>query len=144
VDLCRKLEAAGAKFLVIGGFAMRAHGLARQTFHIDLLLDPSLDNEARAIAVLGELPDGAAKEITPGDIAEHTVVRVADEIIVDLMARASGITYAEAATEVVGIVVEGVRIPVASPSLLLRMKRRANRDKDLGDVRFLEQLLRTR
>lgn len=144
VDLCRNLHAAGARFIIVGGFALRAHGYARQTNDIDLLIDAGLDNETRVVAALSKLPDAAARDLEPGDVARHTVVRVADEIIVDLMERASGVAFAEAAPEVVHVDVDGVRLPVASPRLLLLMKRRAAREKDRGDIHFLEHLLRSR
>jgi hypothetical protein len=65
---------------------------------------------------------------------------VADEILVDLMASASGITYAEAVEGVVVREIDGVPIPFAGPELLYRMKKRAGREKDRGDIYFLEQL----
>jgi hypothetical protein len=65
------------------------------------------------------------------------VVRVADEIVVDLMHSASGIDYASAVEYVVVHTVDGVPIPFASPSLLWRMKRSTHRDKDVPDLYFL-------
>jgi hypothetical protein len=39
--LCRRLNDAGAKYLVVGGFAIVQHGFARATEAIDLLIDSS-------------------------------------------------------------------------------------------------------
>lgn len=36
--------------------------------------------------------------------------------------------------------IDGVSIPFASPELLWRMKKRAGREKDRGDIHFLELL----
>lgn len=47
VELCRHLNDAGAKYVVIGGFAIRAAGYDRRTMDIDLLIDTSLENEPR-------------------------------------------------------------------------------------------------
>lgn len=104
---------------------------------MDLLIDPSLENEAKVYAALATLPDGCVRELGPGEVGQYLVVRVADEILVDLMAKASGIDYAEAAQSVVRRELGGVEIPFASPGLLWRMKRRANRPKDQGDLAFL-------
>lgn len=65
------------------------------------------------------------------------MIRVADEILVDLMRSAGGIDYAEAATDVVVHEVDGVPIPFASPRLLWRMKTVTYREKDAGDLVFL-------
>jgi L-alanine-DL-glutamate epimerase-like enolase superfamily enzyme len=88
---------------------------------------------------LATLPDGCVRELEPGEVEKYTVVRVADEILVDLMAKASGIDYAEASQSVVIHEIDGVPIPFASPELLWRMKCRAGREKDRGDIEFLRQ-----
>lgn len=69
---------------------------------------------------------------------QYIVVRVADEIMVDLMIKACGIEYSEASTDVVFAEVRGVRIPFPSPPLLLRMKQ-TPREKDVEDRIFLHR-----
>jgi len=141
VGICRELNALGARYLVCGGFAIRAAGYPRHTGDIDLLVDSSLENEAKIFAALQSLPDQAVLQLDPGDIARHVVCRVADEVLVDLMGMASGIDYAEASQSIVWREVDGVPIPFASPLLLWRMKRRTHREKDRPDLLFLRQLL---
>ena len=45
--ICRALNAEGAKYVLIGGFAVIFHGGARTTEDIDLLIDASSDNVAK-------------------------------------------------------------------------------------------------
>jgi hypothetical protein len=90
---------------------------------------------------VSRLPDAAAAELEPGELEEFVVVRVADEIVVDLMTSASGLDYAAASQHVVRHEVDGVSIPFASPRLLWRMKRDSLRDKDRPDIHFLRLLL---
>jgi hypothetical protein len=137
VNLCRELNERSARYLVIGGFAIIAAGYARTTGHVDLLIDANLENEAKVFKALEILPDQCVKELEPGDVSEYVVVRVADEILVDLMARASGIDYSEASKSVVIHDLDGVSIPFASPELLWRLKSRTHREKDRGDLQFL-------
>lgn len=59
--------------------------------------------------------------------------------IVDLMASACGIRYAEASQDTVTREVDVVRIPFASPRLLWRMKKYTHRAKDAPDLLFLRQ-----
>ena len=129
VELCRQLQDRGASFLVVGGFAVILAGYARTTGDIDILIDTNLENEARVYDALATLPDGCVRELEPGEVEKYTVVRVADEILVDLMAKASGIDYAEASQSMVIHEIDGVPIPFASPELLWRMKCRAGREK---------------
>ena len=139
VDLCRALNAHGARYLVVGGFAVRAAGYIRNTMDVDLVIDTEPENEARVFEALRSLPDRAVDALDAGDVEKFTVVRVGDEIVVDLMRSASGIDYAEAQNEIEIREVEGVSIPFASPRLLWRMKRHTYRDKDAGDLLFLRK-----
>jgi hypothetical protein len=139
VELCRGLNAAGARYVVIGGFAVINAGYPRTTVDIDLLIDPALDNEAAVKSVLATLPDNAVNEMLPGEVTKYQVVRVVDEVTVDLMASACGIDYWKSEKHIVWRELCGVRIPFASPRLLWAMKATTHRDKDLGDLFFLRQ-----
>lgn len=136
-DLCRALNERGARYVVIGGFAIRAAGYNRRTMDVDLLVATDSDNESRVFDALATLPDQAARDLQPGELEHYAVIRVADEILVDLMRSAGGIDYAEAARDVVTREVDGVTIPFASPRLLWRMKTVTHREKDAGDLVFL-------
>lgn len=139
VALCGELNRRGAKYVVIGGFAIIAAGYPRFTGDLDLIVAADLENEARVFSALSTLPDNAVRELQPGELQQHNVIRVGDEILVDLMRSAGGIDYAEAAKHVVVHELGGVPIPFASPTLLWRMKARTHREKDAGDLVFLRQ-----
>jgi len=138
-ELCRELNRLGAKYVVVGGFAMRAAGYLRQTMDIDLIVASDRENEVRVYQALSKLPDNAVRDLQPGELARYTVIRVADEIVVDLMVLAGGLKYSDAAKDVVVREVEGVPIPFASPELLWRMKAVTHREKDTLDLLFLRQ-----
>jgi hypothetical protein len=137
VALCRELNQRGARYVVIGGFAVITAGLPRVTGDIDLLVAVDPDNEAKVFSALSTLPDNAVRDLQPGELQQYNVIRVADEILVDLMRSAGGIEYEEAAKEVVLREIQGVPIPFASPRLLWRMKVDTHREKDAGDLVFL-------
>lgn len=139
VALCRELNRRGTKYVVVGGFAIIAAGFPRFTGDLDLIVAADLENEAKVFSALSTLPDNAVRELQPGELQLHNVIRVGDEILVDLMRSAGGIDYAEAAKDVVIREVDGVPIPFASPRLLWRMKVVTHRAKDAGDLVFLRQ-----
>jgi len=139
VALCRELNRRGAKYVVVGGFAIIASGFPRLTTDLDLLVAADAENEAKVFAALATLPDNGVRELRPGELQLYNVIRVADEILVDLMRSAGGIEYAEAAKDVVVREVDGVPIPFASPRLLWRMKAPTHREKDALDLLFLRQ-----
>ena len=139
VELCKELNRRQVRYLVLGGFAIRNAGYPRETGDVDIMIDTSPENEAQAYAALEILPDQAVKELKPGEVSQYVVVRVCDEITVDLMASASGIRYEEASKEIVTRVINDVPIPFASPKLLWRMKVNTHREKDAPDLLFLRQ-----
>ena len=112
----------------------------RATEDIDLLIDASPGNVQRVRRALAKLPDGAARDLSDDDVERYTVVRVADEIVVDLLKLAGGVSYDDARSDVEHVVIDGVRIPFATAELLWRTKQTV-RDKDMLDRTFLAQLL---
>lgn len=140
VALCRSLNREGARYVVIGGMAIIQAGFVRATQDIDLLVEVSPDNLARVRRALMDLPDRAIRDMADGDLDQYVVVRVADEIVVDLMKSACGIEYGEASGMVERKELEGVAIPFANPELLWRTKQTV-RDKDKQDRVFLAHLL---
>jgi hypothetical protein len=138
--ICAELNRLGARYIVVGGFAIIEAGFPRLTGDIDLLVDTAPENERRVFEALRILPDQAVLQLDAGDVERFTVVRVADEVVVDLMKNSCGVEYAEAAADAVHREIEGVRIPFASPQMLWRMKQTV-REKDIPDRVFLRKLL---
>jgi hypothetical protein len=141
--LCRLLNEAGAKYVVIGGWAIIQHGYGRTTTDIDLVVDASPQNFDKIRRAMLGLPDGAIREVLPGELDQYVVIRVGDEFVVDLMKAACGIEYAEASKDIVMATLKGVTIPFANPGLLLRTKQ-TYRDKDAADRAYLRDLINRR
>jgi hypothetical protein len=143
VRIGRSLNAHQVRYVLIGGFAVVAHGGARTTKDIDLLIDSSPENIARVRSALGVLEDNAVAEVKDDDVERYTVVRVADEVVVDLMALACGIDYAQAILDAVRIPYGDTHLTVASPATLIRTKDTI-RPQDAMDRAYLESLLRAK
>ena len=137
--ICRALEEAGARYVLIGGFAVILHGGERTTKDIDLLVDPEPGNVERLKRALSVLEDDAAREIDPGDLEKYRVVRVADEVMVDLLGVACGVTWAEAEPSALRVEIEGIPVIVADVGTLIRTKRTV-RPSDAADRAWLEAL----
>lgn len=138
--LCRFLNQAGTKYIVIGGWAVIQHGFDRTTSDIDLLVEDSPDNFRSLQKAMIGLPDGAIRDVAPDDLEKYVVVRVGDEFVIDLMKRACGIEYAEASKLVFPVRIEETTVPFANLELLWRTKQTA-REKDQLDRAFLAELL---
>jgi hypothetical protein len=118
-------------------------GFGRATNDIDLLIDTSRENQERVRRALMALPDQAVRDMAADDLEKYVVVRVADEIVVDLMGSACGIAYPEASGMTLEVEIDGVSIPFANARLLWRTKD-TPRDKDKVDRAFLARLLAAR
>ena len=92
-QVCQELNRCGARYVAVGGFAIIHHGFLRFTDDIDLLVETTPENEARVLEALLILPDRAARELKPGEINQYGVVRVGDEVLVDLMKSGCGVDY---------------------------------------------------
>jgi hypothetical protein len=138
--IARALNEQGARYVLIGGFAVIAHGGARTTKDIDLLVDSTPDNVSRVRRALQVLEDKAVNDVADDDVARYAVVRVADEIVIDLMAIACGVDYADAQRDAITISFDNVPIPVASPATLIRTKN-TMRPSDAADRVFLQALI---
>ena len=143
VRIAQSLNTAGAKYVVVGGMAMVANGLNRTTMDVDLLVDASPENVTKVGRALAVLPDRASLEVRPDDVKEYAVVRINDEITIDLLENACGVSYEEAAAGIEWQELDGVQIPFASARLLWQTKR-TYREKDALDRTFLEALMRQR
>ena len=137
LTVCRSLNAQGANYMVVGGFAVNQHGFTRATMDIDVLIDDSPENQLRAKKALEVLPDKAVLELGEDDLRNYVVVRICDEVVVDLMTLACGISYRDGESEIQVFTIDGVPIPFASAKLLLRTKQ-TFREKDAEDRMFLE------
>jgi len=143
VSLARELNRLGVAYVVIGGFAINRLGFVRATEDLDLLIARDKANQALVKKALEILPDKAVLELGDDDIAEWVVVRVNDDITVDLMTEACGVTYEDASAGTEIEVIDGVPIPFAGADLMLKMKQ-GDREKDASDRSFLKKLIQSR
>jgi hypothetical protein len=141
------LDEAGARYALIGGYAIALHGLNRLSEDVDLLVDPAPENTERWIAALSRLPDRAAQELEPErDIFQREgpyAIRINDEFTVDVMPAACGHSWAELAGFIERVSIGGVEIPVLSLEGLLRTKE-GMRERDRADAAAIQRALELR
>jgi 6-phosphogluconate dehydrogenase len=138
--VCSLLNEAGAKYLVAGAYAMILNSLIRATEDVDILVEDSMENFRRVIEALSNLTDGVARELKPEDFVENVVIKIADEVEVDVTTKAWTVTYAEAIGNAQTALIESVQVPYLSLQDLIRSKQ-TYRDQDRADVERLRRLL---
>ena len=145
LDLARRLNRHGARYVLVGGYALAAHGLVRMTTDIDIAVAPDPDNNRRWVAALAELPDRDAADLAceedpfAGDLLH--AIRINDEFTVDIMPSVAGVPFAALERHSERLVIDGEPIPVLDLQGLLDTKQHSERPKDQADAALLREAL---
>ena len=142
LDMLTALQNAGAEFLVVGAFAVSAHGAPRATFDMDVLVRPSRENAGRVIAALRAFGAPlAAHEITEDDFAEPGNVYQLGlpPRRIDVLTRISGVSFEEAWAGKFESSIGALQVPFLGLRELIRNKRASGRQKDLLDLELLKE-----
>jgi predicted nucleotidyltransferase len=138
--LLSSLNAHGVDYLLIGGYALAAHGYQRATTDIDIVFPANAAMGRRVKDALMILPDQAARDIDPEWFEEGENIRVADAFVLDIMLNANGQTYETLRKYSETVDLDG--IPVRTVSLQgLLLTKQTMRDKDIADRLVLERAL---
>ncbi len=138
--LVRALNEERAEYFLIGGYALSALGYLRATTDIDLLLPRSRETADRVKRALLVLADKVAEDLDPAWFAEDETIRVADEIVVDLMFNACGETYESLQPHAVTIDLDGIPVRTLNLEGLLKTKQ-SERERDRMDRFAIERAL---
>ena len=141
-DMLQALLDEKVKFLLVGGYALAAHGHPRFTLDIDFFVMASEENAAAVIRALKRF--GAPLQgVSIDDFKkEDTIFQVGvAPWRIDIITKIDGVAFADAWPRAVVMDWEGITIRVLSIEDLLANKRASGRPKDLADVQFLERLI---
>jgi hypothetical protein len=138
-DMLSALSDAGADYLVIGAYAMAAHGFARATGDLDIWVRPTPENAERVWNALGRF-GAPTSRIRAADLHAPDVVYqigVAPRRI-DILTSVTALTFEAAWTNRLAVEIEGLAVNILGRSDLLVNKRATGRPKDLADIAWLE------
>jgi len=133
------------EFLLVGAYALAAHGYPRATMDIDLWVMPSPDNAEAVLRALHRF-GAPVVELREGDLQnEGTVfqIGVAPRRI-DILTAVSGLRFDEAFVRAIPVDIEGITVRIPTIEDMIRNKRATGRTKDLADAEALEELLNPR
>ena len=154
LDLIDALARAQVDYIVIGGFAVGAHGFPRATNDLHIVPDPSPGNLERLAAALRDLKavnHGAGEfdpaefpfdPLNPSELAEGgNFLLMTRAGRLDVMQWVPGIpgdvAYPHLRASAISTTLNGYPINVCSRADLVTMKRTAGREQDLIDLRSL-------
>jgi hypothetical protein len=137
-DLLAEFNAHKVEFLVIGAYALAAHGHVRATEDLEVWVRPDAENAKKVIQALrsfgAPLQDLTEKDLTtPGVVFQIGVA----PLRIDVLTAIDGVEFAEAWPSRLITKFADQPIAVLSREHLIKNKRAAGRTQDLADVERL-------
>jgi hypothetical protein len=133
-------------YILIGGVAVIFYGLQRLTRDIDIFIKMDIKNiEQLRKALYMVYEDSSIEEITFNELNNYPVIRYGtpNGFYIDIISRLGEVaTYEELKYEVIDC--QGIKIRVATPETLYKLKKDTVRHKDRGDAIFLKELIEER
>lgn len=143
LEVFKALGRQNVEYVLIGGVAVILHGMERLTRDIDIIVKMSPENiDKLRKALHAVFDDVAIEEITLPELYEFPVIRYGTphEFYIDIMARVGELaTFEDLDYEIIDY--QGVKIKIAKPESLFRLKKDSIRDKDRIDAIFLKKLI---
>lgn len=139
-DMLSEFNAAGVEYLLVGAYALAAHGMLRATGDIDLWVRPTPAN-ARcvelALSRFGALLEG----ISAADFEKPDLVFQIGIVPrrIDILTAIDGVDFDAAIGRRQWKQLGDIQIPVLSREDLIKNKRASGRPKDIADAIWLEQ-----
>ncbi len=140
-DILSTFNAGGVDYLLVGAYAVAAHGLPRATGDIDLWIRATSENAKRvwdALARFGAPTD----QFSIADLESPEVViqiGVSPQRI-DLLTSIDGVDFDAAWRDRVAVEVDGLKVQTLSRRHLIANKRSAGRPQDLADAARLSEM----
>ncbi len=123
------------KFLVVGAYAMGAHGYPRATGDIDIWVEASAENSKNVYRSLSEF-GAPLSQLTQDTFAEKDIVfqiGVAPRRI-DIITAISGVDFGQAYSDRQHILLDDIKVPFISKKDLIKNKESTGRSKDKLDA----------
>jgi hypothetical protein len=139
-DLFAELNAVGAEYLLVGGYALAVHAVPRFTADLDVWVRPDADNGRKVHVALARFgaPTG---DLHPDDLATPGLVFQVGvrPNRIDVLTSIDGVTFDEAWPARIETTFGDQRLFVIGRAHLIQNKRASGRPQDLLDAETLER-----
>jgi len=140
-DILHALSEEKVRFILVGAYALAAHGYPRATMDIDIWVMPSPENAEAVLRALSRF-GAPLHNLTREDLLKDGTIfqiGVAPRRI-DIITTASGLQFEPTYRNSISINIEGIEVRIPSIEDLILNKRSTGRTRDLADVEALEAL----
>lgn len=142
IDFIELLNNHKVEYMIVGGYAVMAHGQPRYTEDFDIWIKPSDVNAEKMMVVLKEF-GFVLKELSKEDFeVEDMVVQLGyPPLRIDLMGSISGVTFDEAFPHKILRKIGQIEMNFIGLNELVRNKETTGRKKDIVDAEQLKKLV---
>ncbi|HEU0143538.1 MAG TPA: nucleotidyltransferase [Nitrososphaera sp.] len=139
-DMLSCLKDEEVDFIIVGAYALAAHGFPRATGDIDIWVRNSFENAQKIMRALTKFGAPVSHLSEEDFTAPDVIVQLGVEPCrIDLLTGIDGVGFDEAWQNKVSIIIDDLEIDILSKEDLLRNKLATGRDKDQGDIIWLEK-----
>jgi len=139
-EFVQLLLANEVRFLIIGGYALAAHGVPRYTGDLDAWLWINGDNADRVLMALESFGFGSLNITREDLLTPDTVIQLGyPPHRIDLLTGIDGVDFDSAWSRHVEFVINGQLVPFIGRDDLIINKKAVARPQDLADVAKLEE-----
>jgi hypothetical protein len=139
-EFIQSLNANDVRYLIIGGYALAAHGCPRYTKDLDVWLDNSQENAARVIKALMDFGFGSLS-LTESDFTRRNrIVQLGyPPNRINLLTSADGVDFEICHARRMSVQLQDLVVEFIDVNGLKDNKRATGRKQDLVDVEALEE-----
>ncbi len=138
-EMLLALSDAKVDHLLVGAYAVAAHGHPRATGDLDIWVRPDSDTAPRVYKVLAEF-GAPLHDLTIEDLCKPGMVFQigVEPSRIDILTAVSGVTFAHAWSNRMSIEIDGIDLCVIGRDDLIVNKRACGRPKDIADAETLD------
>ena len=132
--------ARDVRFLVVGGYALAAHGYPRATDDFDAWVWVNSENAEKIVECLAAFGFGSLNLAADDFMTPDRVVQLGyPPYRIDIITSISGVEFDSAWANRLVVDIDGLQVPFIGRDDLLTNKRATGRPKDLLDVEYLSR-----
>lgn len=140
VDLLRAFIDREVRFLIVGAYALGAHGRPRATGDLDVWVEPTPDNATRVMQALEDF-GAPLDQVSAQDFSRPGVVfqMGLPPRRIDLLTELTAVTFADAWPSRLRAPFGPIAVDFLGRETFIKNKRATGRAKDLGDIESLDE-----
>ncbi len=137
-EFIQLLNANRVRYLLVGGYAVAAHGHPRYTKDLDIWLESEHSNVSNLLVALSQFGFGSLGLKAKDFLSANQVVQLGyPPSRIDLLSSIDGVEFSDCYSKHVKVEVEGLEIALIDLSSLCKNKRASGRPQDLADLEAL-------